>query len=54
MQDQDFDVEAYVKQRLTEISDIDERSVAKEVLLKGLLPAVKALEERYRSLEERI
>lgn len=54
MQDQDFDVEAYVKQRLTEISDTDERSVAKEVLLKGLLPAVKALEERYRSLEERI
>lgn len=54
MQDQDFDVEAYVKQRLAEISDVDERSVAKEVLFKGLLPAVRALEERYQSLEERI
>lgn len=54
MQDQDFDVEAYIKLRLTELSDTDERSLAKEVLFKGLLPAVRALEERYRSLEERI
>lgn len=54
MQDQDFDVEAYIKIRLTEISDTDERNVAKEVLLKGLLPAVRTLEECYRSLEERI
>ena len=54
MQNQDFDMEAYVKQRLSEISDADERSVAREVLLKGLLPAIQVMEERYRNLEERV
>lgn len=54
MLDQNFDMETYVKQRLAEITDIDERSVAKEALLKGLLPAVRTMEERYRNLEERI
>lgn len=54
MLDQNFDMETYVKQRLAEITDIDERSVAKEALLRGLLPAVRTMEERYRNLEERI
>ncbi len=54
MPDQDFDMEAYVKQRLAEIADTDERGVAREVLLKGLLPAMQVMEERYRELEERV
>lgn len=54
MQDQNFDMEAYVKQRLAGIPGTDERGVAREVLLKGLLPAIKAMEDRYAKLEERI
>ncbi len=54
MLEQDFDMEAYIKQRLAEITDTDERSVAKEALLKGMLPAIRVMEERYRNLEERI
>lgn len=54
MQKRDFDIEAYVKQRLSEISDADERSVAREALLKGLLPAIQVMETRYRDLEERV
>ena len=54
MQDQEFDMEAYVKQRLAEISDVDERGAAREVLLKGLLPAIQIMEERYQKLEERV
>ena len=54
MLDQGFDIEAYVKQRIAEISDTDERSVARETLLKGLLPAIQVMEEHYRKLEERV
>lgn len=54
MTDQGFDMETYIKQRLTEITDVDERAYAKEVLLKGLLPAFRTMDERYRQLEERI
>lgn len=54
MTDQGFDMENYIKQRLTEIKDMDERTLAKEVILKGLLPAFRTMEERYRNLEERV
>lgn len=54
MSAQDFDMENYIQQRLTEITDEDERSFAKEVLLKGLLPAFRTMDERYRELEERV
>lgn len=54
MQEQSFDMEDYVKQRLLEIGDTDERSFAKEALLKGFLPAIQVMEKRYRDLEERI
>lgn len=54
MSDHGFDMENYVKQRLTEITDVDERSFAKEVLLKGLLPAFRTMDRRYRELEERV
>lgn len=54
MDSQSFDMENYVKQRLTEITEVDERSFAKEVFLKGLLPAFRTMEERYRELEERV
>ena len=50
MRDQDFDMETYVKQRLAEISDTDERGVAREALLKGLLPAIQIMEERCRKV----
>lgn len=54
MSAQNFDMENYIQQRLTEITDTDERSFAKEVLLKGLLPAFRTMDERYRELEERV
>ena len=54
MNNQDFDMDTYIKQRLMEIEDTDERSFAKTVLLKGLLPAFQTMEERYRELENRI
>ncbi|MCM1560819.1 MAG: hypothetical protein NC123_14960 [Butyrivibrio sp.] len=54
MLEQNFDMEAYIKQRLAEITDTDERSVAKEALLKGMLPAIRVMEEQYRNLENRI
>lgn len=54
MNNQDFDMDTYVKQRLMEIDDADERSFAKTVLLKGLLPAFHVMEERYQELEKRI
>lgn len=51
---QGFDMNTYIKQRLTEIADTDERSFAKEVLLKGLLSAFETMDERYRELENRV
>lgn len=54
MQEQNFDLEGYVKQRLSEIRNTDERGFAREALLKGFLPAMQVMEERYRSLEERV
>lgn len=54
MNNRNFDMDAYVKQRIKEIADVDERSFAKEVLLKGLLPAFHAMNERYQELEDRV
>lgn len=51
---QGIDMEDYVKRRLTEITDTDERSFAREALLKGLLPAIQVMEARYRELEDRV
>ncbi len=51
---QGIDMEEYIKQRLTEIADTDERSFAKEALLKGFLPAIRIMEARYRDLENRV
>lgn len=51
---QTFDMDSYVKEKLTQITDQDERSFAKEVLLQALLPAFRTMEERYIELEERI
>lgn len=51
---QSFDMDTYIKQRLTEIADNDERSFAKKVLLKGLLPAFETMNERYQELENRV
>ncbi len=54
MKNQDFDMDTYVKQRITEIADADERGFAKEILLKGLLPAFQSMKERYQELEDRV
>jgi len=51
---QSLDMDTYVKQRIAEISDADERGFAKEVLLKGLLPAFRIMNERYQELEDRV
>lgn len=49
-----FDLEEYVRQRLGEIEELDERKFAKEVLLNGLIPVLRLTEQRYLDLEERI
>lgn len=49
-----FDLEIYVRKKLMEIEDTDERKFAKEVLLEGLLPIFRLTEKRYLDLEERI
>lgn len=49
-----YDPEAYVRKRLREIDDLDERKFIKEVLLGGLIPAIRHMEQQYASLEERI
>lgn len=54
MRNQDFDMDTYIKQRLTEITDTDERSFAKEILLKALLPAFETMNQRYHELENRV
>lgn len=54
MRNQSLDMDEYIKQRITEISDADERGFAKEALLKGLLPVFRTVNERYQELEERV
>lgn len=49
-----FDLEDYVRKRLAEIEDIEERRFAKELLLKGLLPIFELTEQRYLQLEHQI
>lgn len=51
---QSFDMDTYIKRRLTEITDSDEKRFAKEVLLEGLLAAFETMNERYHELENRV
>lgn len=49
-----FDYEAYIKERLKEISDLDDRKYAKKVLWEGLGDIFRHSEEKYEKLERRI
>lgn len=49
-----FDFDRYIEERLREISDLDERKYAKEVLLHGLGRIIACTEEKYKRLERRI
>lgn len=49
-----IELEQYIRRRLAEIDDLDERRFAKELLLEGLTPIFDLMEERYHALEKRI
>lgn len=49
-----MDLEEYIRLRLAEIEEIEERRYAKEVLLEGLLPVLQTTEKRYLDLEDRV
>lgn len=49
-----FDYEAYIQERLKEISDLDDRKYAKKVLWEGLGSIFRRSEQKYAELERRI
>ena len=49
-----FDYETYIRQRLQEIEDLDERREAKKILLEGLGSIIRMTEAKYRTLEQNI
>lgn len=49
-----LELEQYIRKRIAEINDLDERKFAKELLVEGLLPVFELIEQRYLELEERI
>lgn len=49
-----FDFDRYIRERLREIEDLDERRFAKEVLLNGLGRMIQCMEQKYQNLEKRI
>lgn len=49
-----FDFDRYIRERLREIGDLDERRFAKEVLLNGLGKVIQCMEQKYQNLEKRI
>jgi len=53
-EEKSFDYENYIKSRLKEIDDLDERREAKELLLNGLASIFEWTEEKYKALEQRI
>lgn len=52
--DEQFDYEKYINERLRDISDLDERRFAKELLLGGLKQIFKTIDNKYYQLERRI
>lgn len=52
--DYPFEFERYIEERVREIDDLDERGLAKEILLKGLGTAISVMERKYQALEQRI
>lgn len=49
-----FDFDRYIEERVREIDNLDERRLAKEILLNGLEPAIRMMERKYQVLEQRI
>ena len=49
-----FDFERYIEERLREIDDLDERRFAKKILLDGLGRMIQCVEQKYKTLEQRI
>ena len=49
-----FDYDRYIKERLREIGDLDERRFAKEILLDGLGRVIRCMEQKYQKLEQRV
>lgn len=53
-EEKEFDYENYIKRRLREIDDLDERRYAKELLLGSLGELAAWTEEKYKALEQRV
>ena len=53
-EEKEFDYENYIKRRLREIDDLDERRYAKELLLGSLGELAAWTEAKYKALEQRI
>lgn len=49
-----FDFERYIKERIREINDFEERRFAKSLLLDGLGKSIQCLEEKFKALEQHI
>lgn len=52
--EKNFDYETYIKERLKEITDLDDRKYAKKVLWEGLGSIFRYSEQKYTELERRI
>lgn len=48
------DLQEHIRKRLTEIEELTERRVAKELLLEGLMPIFERMEKRYLDLESQV
>ena len=53
-EEKEFDYENYIKRRLREIDDLDERRYAKELLLGSFGELAAWTEAKYKALEQRI
>lgn len=49
-----FDFERYIKERIREIEDLEERRFAKGLLLDGLGKSIQCMEKKYHTLEQNV
>ena len=52
--DSDFDIENYVRQRIPEMSDLDNRELFKNIMSSSVVELYKHIKTEYDALEERV